>query len=395
MRRVKKRPASSERLEISDLGPIGRVTIEPRQLTVIAGEQATGKSLLAQLLYLFRGLRGHMAGSFQPGITQQKGWKAEMLRGLLDDLRGVSFGYFANGTAEIAYRRADRESKWTVKVYEANRRVGTGRVLGREMAGWMEEWERAPGKLRQTGRPQVFIPTERSLFTRFIQKQPKILFSDFQPLPVREFANSLQAALDRYAEAPANQDLRKLQRRALRGAAYVPKRGRRDWKWKTANGGRAKVLPIEAVASGQMEAWPFFAVAEANLDRGIAADYYLEEPETHLHPVAQVAVMDAIALLIERGSRVVMTTHSPYLLYRLNNLLQRAMNRDAAATAKAKRDETIAIPADAVSAYRLGDESGGILDRLRTGLIDTEELERVADELGGEFEALLEEEHRR
>ncbi len=395
MGKVKDRGVNRESLAISDLGPIGRFAIEPRRLTVIAGEQATGKSLLAQLLYLFRGLRDHLTGSFQPGITRQKGWKAEMLRGLLDDLRGVSFGYFANGTAEIAYRGADRDSKWTVKVYEANRRVGTGRVLGREMAGWVEEWERHPGKLRPTGRPQVFIPTERSLFTRFIQKQPKILFSDFQPLPVREFANSLQAALDRYAEAPSNQTLRKLQRRALRGAAFVPKRGRRDWKWKTGNGGRAKILPIEAVASGQMEAWPFFAVAEANLDRGIAADYYLEEPETHLHPVAQVAVMDAIALLIARGSRVVMTTHSPYLLYRLNNLLQRAMNRDAGATAKAGRDAPLAIPAEAVSAYRLGEQPGAIFDRRSTGLIDTEELERVADELGGEFDALLAEEHLR
>ncbi|MFO8072921.1 MAG: AAA family ATPase [Polyangia bacterium] len=386
-----RRASKEERLEVSDLGPIERVVLKPRELTVIAGEQATGKSLVAQLLYFFRGLEGHLANRFKPDLRKQKAWKAELVRGLLDDLRGVSFGYFANQKARIAYRPKGVESDLTLSVYQANRRISPGRMLGRKMESWTSDWERSPAKLSKPTRPQIFVPTERSLFTRFIQQQPKILFSDYQPLPVREFANTLQTALDRYAESPAaGRRLRKLQRAALRGAAYVPKRGRRIWKWKTSNGDgkSAKILPIEAVASGQMEAWPFFAVAEAYLDRGIEADYYLEEPETHLHPVAQVKIMDAIALLIDSGNRVVLTTHSPYMLYRLNNLIQRHLNRGAGTY---KQDSALAISPDRVSAYCLGDRRRDIMDRDGTGLVDAEELERVADDLGGEFEKLLDE----
>ena len=48
----------------------------------------------------------------------------------------------------------------------------------------------------------------------------------------------------------------------------------------------------------------------------------IEEPEAHLHPIAQKHLMHIIALMRNHiNSQIVITTHSPYLLAVLKNLL--------------------------------------------------------------------------
>ena len=48
----------------------------------------------------------------------------------------------------------------------------------------------------------------------------------------------------------------------------------------------------------------------------------IEEPEVHLHPIAQKHLMHIIALMRNQiDSQIVMTTHSPYLLAVLKKLL--------------------------------------------------------------------------
>jgi len=54
--RKQQRPKVTESLTIGRLGPIGKLEIKPRPLTILIGEQASGKSLVALLLYFFRGL---------------------------------------------------------------------------------------------------------------------------------------------------------------------------------------------------------------------------------------------------------------------------------------------------------------------------------------------------
>ncbi|MGB9890305.1 MAG: AAA family ATPase, partial [Anaerolineae bacterium] len=48
---------------------------------------------------------------------------------------------------------------------------------------------------------------------------------------------------------------------------------------------------------------------------------HVEEPEIHLHPDAQVAMVKILAYLVNHGFRVLVTTHSLTVLYALNNLL--------------------------------------------------------------------------
>ena len=54
---------------------------------------------------------------------------------------------------------------------------------------------------------------------------------------------------------------------------------------------------------------------------GIHTCFIIEEPESHLYPDSQKVMTEFIALAGQFGNRVIITTHSPYVLSTVNNLL--------------------------------------------------------------------------
>ena len=48
----------------------------------------------------------------------------------------------------------------------------------------------------------------------------------------------------------------------------------------------------------------------------------IEEPESHLHPGAQTKIVQTLARLVRSGVRIVITTHSNYLLQQIGNLIR-------------------------------------------------------------------------
>ena len=49
--------------------------------------------------------------------------------------------------------------------------------------------------------------------------------------------------------------------------------------------------------------------------------FIIEEPESHLFPEAQKYITELIGLVFNQGNSMLVTTHSPYVLGALNNLL--------------------------------------------------------------------------
>ncbi len=154
------------------------------------------------------------------------------------------------------------------------------------------------------------------------------------------------------------------------------------------NGG---VLSSTSIAAGQMEIWPFWAIVEAGLssNRFNSAQIYFEEPETHLHPAAQQSVMEMIAHLVRNRTRFLITTHSPYILYCINNFLMTHNVLSAGKTLPENISAETALPPERVAAYRFAPNGlvHDIMDR-EVGLIDESELDDVADNLGSDFAAL-------
>lgn len=79
-------------------------------------------------------------------------------------------------------------------------------------------------------------------------------------------------------------------------------------------------IPVSAAASSVKELMPFLLM----LQNGKIRQYnslLFEEPEAHVHPKKQFLVMDILARCCNKGMLIQMTTHSDYLLGRMNQLL--------------------------------------------------------------------------
>ncbi len=64
----------------------------------------------------------------------------------------------------------------------------------------------------------------------------------------------------------------------------------------------------------------------------------IEEPEAHLHPAAQVEMAKTIARLVRAGVRVLVTTHSDYMLQEIGNLVRVGMLKEKNALKKETND---------------------------------------------------------
>ncbi len=83
-----------------------------------------------------------------------------------------------------------------------------------------------------------------------------------------------------------------------------------------------KYVKINFASSGQQEVlWILLMIFLLILDE-IKTLTVFEEPEAHLYPETQKEIVDLIALLINTADNtVIITTHSPYVLSSVNNLL--------------------------------------------------------------------------
>jgi hypothetical protein len=128
----------------------------------------------------------------------------------------------------------------------------------------------------------------------------------------------------------------------------------------------------------------------------------IDEPESHLHPEAQKALVNGLAVAINQGLRVILITHSPYILSCVNNLIKFGSLLknfpDDANVAKFKNDhiDMVALEKN-VTAYHFG-RDGMVKDIVLTsGLIDESEFTEPFDKINELYESMrdIEWDHRR
>lgn len=235
----------------------------------------------------------------------------------------------------------------------------------------------------------VFVPTERLFYSQVQSFLATKLLS--LPNTFEWFAHWMTRATDVYAswpkerpDTPHGKWVKERARDALHGEAY---RWRDTWKWrfKKKQGGEG-TLDLTMASSGQRATWPIVLLAETLFSmrkRGLIDDdftIYVEEPEIHLHPEAQVAMVEILAHLVKRGFRVLLTTHSLTVLYALNNLvlaggLTRGKNE------KQLPHENSRLAPNTLAAYALGSGKPKDMVDKETGFISEVELGKVTEQL--------------
>ena len=329
---------------------MGPCEIEPRPFTVFIGPQGTGKSLAAQLLYLFRDLvrlvpyaeaglapDPYAEDRSVPDAGSRPRTDAAVLRAVLNQLRGrgTYFSALVEDGTKVEWRpdSSDEEALSTRSMTwrksatgEAKKKVDL--VLSKGLAA-------AIASIRQRGTPEwtraIFIPTERLLHSELNTPAASQVIQ--APITYSLFAQDLAAAsgtLDMWhlgePDTKQGREVRELARRALGGEITHQ---RDKWKWRVyAEKRRGPLLELAMASSGQKANWPLVLLAEVLFTWlregkvGAGTTIYVEEPEIHLHPAAQRAVIEILAMLVQQGFRVVLTTHSLTVLYTVNNLVQ-------------------------------------------------------------------------
>jgi predicted ATP-dependent endonuclease of OLD family len=156
-------------------------------------------------------------------------------------------------------------------------------------------------------------------------------------------------------------------------------------------------IPFSYMSSGQQELLPLWLTLNEFFD-GDSANFsvYIEEPEAHLFPFSQGVLTEYLVTLLASspGQKMLITTHSPYILAKINNLLK-AGSLAARTSRKAQNSIENILPKstwlrqESIAAYAI--KGGDVVSIIGDdGLIDGDYLDGVSDEISRELNNLLE-----
>ncbi|HUX67742.1 MAG TPA: AAA family ATPase [Terriglobales bacterium] len=285
-------------LRIERFGPIQEASIVFRDLTVLVGPQATGKSVVLQLLKLLLDT-GYVWEELESyGLD----WGRE-----LPDFLDV---YFGEGMRSL-WRKGESAVVWDGEARDF------ARLAGR--------------KPRNHDETLFFIPAQRVLALRDGWPRPFTDYASGDPYAVRAFSERLRRFLER-EDPDGGKDLfprpRRMQSefRGLLEQHVFGKFGlgidkQRSQKRLVLRPGADKLpLPYMVWSAGQREFVPLllglYSIMPASQAprRGTLRWVVLEELEMGLHPRAISVVLLLVFELLRRGYRVCLSTHSPQVL---------------------------------------------------------------------------------
>lgn len=416
----------SEKLIVQNFADIQNIEICLNKINILIGPQASGKSICAKLLFYFKNFVWEILNAVEDGQSKrqldssyikrfeeyfpQDSWgdKQFVLRYEIADTfiqiervnekKKLKFSYSDFYKKEISAFR-----KYIDKIRQDVAIVDTRGLNRRSSIIFMARdyfTDRLTQSLdRRAAFSQLFIPATRSFFA-FIERGIFSFLSSNKALDpflttFGSFYESIKRSeirsLDRLREKEIRNEIESLIEKILCGK-YVYEKGK---DFIVSEGRRVSVANS---SSGQQETLPL-AIIISFLATSSSRTVYVEEPEAHLFPSAQRDVIELIATVFNSKPNQLqffITTHSPYILTAINNLLQAGFlyertesNEELKAKLKHIVPKIKALNPSDVSAYSLGRKSCINLISEDTGLINASAIDSVSDELAIQFDKLL------
>lgn len=426
-----------ERIRINNFAGLREVDIEIKPVTGFIGPQASGKSIIAKLLYFFRGVASGL-----PDAAIRFGGSAHYKDYCLARFNhffpvGVTAGAsdfhltYTSKSEHVSVESAPERDKpssrrleWSAfypsalenlaeKWQEYRAALGeahNGAISDAQEKLLREYDERAKKALNRWPMYQhVFIPAGRAFFSQFAATVFSALQSGagLDPFMV-EFGAHLELTRGLLQENhlldPPPPGARRfggidpLMKSILH--AELGFDGKEKQYFLQHDDGRR--VWLGQASSGQQEALPLLLVLARSFSRphGAGRALYIEEPEAHLFPPAQKDVVGLLGRVFRSRAyemSLVVTTHSPYILTSFNNLLQagklyKRYGETPADPAKAFELSKI-VPSsfdpEVVSFYALEDGLARPIMDPETGLIDAAMIDQVSADIAIEFDKLL------
>lgn len=413
----------AHKLKIHKLGPILDCEMElgEKQLIVLTGCQASGKSTIAKAVYFFRSLKEDTYRLLQRWASENhvrednrklSGEFERMVRNKFLDTFGTS--YNMDPEMELTYQYAEgcelkivlegnKDAELLNYVWVDYSKMAVRELLERYaslnapmMSDRSEILKRELAGLFHDPFEMVFIPAGRSLFTvlgdqliylytMMDDDQKRRLDSctrDYllRAIGLREGVSDLW----REAEDRDKEEFR-LAREILKGSYRFSQGEERiliDEK---------RYVKMNFASSGQQEAiWILNLLLYYSQGEG-KSFFIIEEPESNLFPESQKKIMEWISFIIHKGHCAILTTHSPYVLGTVNNLLY------AADVGKIERDRTKELIPEAMwldyehcDAFFVRDEKAESCMDGKMRQIDSSLLDEISNVINQDYDKLFE-----
>jgi predicted ATP-dependent endonuclease of OLD family len=447
-----------QKIIVKNFKGIQNAEIEIRDMVVLIGEQATGKSTLAKLVYLFKSLGDEYLDFISNNLGTGFDWKQEFQRSLWAEISRNFYRFFGSiqhlQDFKIEYIYS-LEKNHQVSLYPENRPDGRknlkidlsyplyqkmmqGEILtiiqeleqlssGQQNRFEKKAYQDATKRLEQFVIDSlanyllpVFIPAGRNmavtyadffqqtfygsltsnlqrltddnkinnkfvqdtyLMTKFLERVNYINAS-FKEL--KSFAILTTEHLSRESHL-SDRDVEQIQgkvEKILKGKYEMS-----DFGEKINLPDRQGYVSLNNASSGQQEVIRILQDIFLILLNGENTFRVVEEPEAHLFPTAQKHLIEMMTMLLNKTqSQVFLTTHSPYILSVINNLLFASMVEEQGECLE--QNQGFFLRPAQTGVYRLKDgKSASIIDP-ETHLIDQNSLDEVSDELADEFDRL-------
>lgn len=446
----------SQRLEITNFGPVRRASIEIRPALILIGQQASGKSTVAKLIYFFQSL----SAEFFSRYYQSSGEGVEMAQDLIIPIREKFYDFFGSTyhlpDFEIVYHYDD--NRYLTLSLTAKKKINAHfsdtfftKKDFQEMRGYKKMLLQLKTDLANMDNVAKKVALDERHLNYLHQLADKInaLFCNEHNDSLfilagrnatigysETFENMLQQSIQKSIEEQghrafetkeqtidetlmlsfmqrvvkmrqafinlgnfegmithANGRLKprlklayKLIREVLRGQYSNSEFGER-----IVHPGQGYVY-LKNASSGQQESIRILQDAFLSIYQGNKLLRIVEEPEAHLFPEAQMSTIQLLVLMLNcaPSGHLILTTHSPYTLTVINNLIYAAkVGAQHPEQASSIIQKELWLPLEKVSAYILQDgEASDIIDA-DLGEIKAELIDSISNVINQQYDQLL------
>ena len=351
-----------ERIIIDKLGPIEHCDLYINDFMIFTGPQASGKSTIAKSIFFFKNIRQLLFMQINKRFLSGSDiMELSTKNRLLKEIRSNFLQTF--GTTWCMDNDMSIEYYYTDSIYI---KICLKNALNAPNYIWIELSEKLIGFLnsydtlqldalthaRNNGNIKkeideffgddtevIYIPAGRSMMTLF-SSQLMFMYSVMNDDQKRSLDYCTQNYLERIMQLKPSfsngvQSLiqekieltdAKINKKKLQQCAELMKQVLHG-EYRNVDGEERlqvtedRYVKINFASSGQQEAVWILNVVFYYLLNNKKSYFIIEEPESHLFPNAQKLITEFISLAKNDGNKVLLTTHSPYILGTINNLL--------------------------------------------------------------------------
>ena len=333
-----------EKIKIENFGPLNKVEVLIKDINIFIGTTSSGKSTVAKLISIF-----------QSPVTKTKISFTEF-NSLLAD---YNIDFKINDNTLIRYQNDEFYIELKGKTIKGNFRQDNSSKIN-----------------------PIYIPAERVFFSTISQSIFGLMSSNISlPKWLIDFGakfeqarNSIKKFHVDFLNAAYEYDDR---------TDYIELPNKNKIKLSQASSGLQSVIPLLLVIQ--------YNTGRRKKDRDF---FVIEEPELNLYPTSQKELIEfIIGKLNKSEDKLIITTHSPYLLTTIDNLIQAQnvveQSKETSKKVSSLVPEKYWINYNNVSCYYFDDGTGRSTMDAETKSIGPSNIDNVSDKLSDIFEELL------